>query len=87
MHVGYVLHPAALVEIRLQLQQRFNELQLSLFYILLLSTVELQLLSRLLVLLASQAALRDDVAAFSSGEHYHLGTSYLLRSKNMPRKK
>lgn len=87
MHVRYVLHPAALVEIRLQLQQRLNELQLSLFERLVLSAIELQLLSRLFVLLARQAALRNDVAAFSSGEHYHLGTSYLLSSKNMPRKK
>ena len=52
MHVRYVLHPAALVEIRLQLQQRLNELQLSLFERLVLSAVKLQLLSRLLVLLA-----------------------------------
>lgn len=87
MHVRYVLHPAALVEIRLQLQQGLNELQLSLFEGLVLPAIELQLLSRLFVLLARQAALRNDVAAFSSGEHYHLGASYLLRSKNMPRKK
>lgn len=52
MHVRYVLHPAALVEIRLQLQQRLNELQLSLPERLVLSAIELQLLSRLLVLLA-----------------------------------
>lgn len=87
MHVRYVLHPAALVEIRLQLQQRLDELQLSLFERLVLSAIELQLLSRLLVLLACQTALRNDVATFSSGEHYHLGASYLLRSKNIPRKK
>lgn len=87
MHVSYILHPAALVEIRLQLQQRLNELQLSFLERLVFSAVKLQLLSRLLVLLARQAALRNDVAAFSSGEHYHLGASYLLRSKNMPRKK
>lgn len=52
MHVRYVLHPAALVKIRLQLQQRLNELQLSLFERLVLSAIELQLLSRLFVLLA-----------------------------------
>lgn len=52
MHVRYVLHPATLVEIRLQLQQRLNELQLSLFEMLVLSAIELQLLSRLFVLLA-----------------------------------
>ena len=87
MYVRYVLHPAALVEIRLQLQQRLNELQLSFLEGLVLSAIELQLLSRLLVLLACQTALRNDVTAFSSGEHYHLGASYLLRSKNIPRKK
>lgn len=87
MHVRYVLHPAALVEIRLQLQQRLDELQLSLFERLVFPAVNLQLLSRLLVLLACQTALCNDVAAFTSGEHYHLGASYLLRSKNMPRKK
>ena len=87
MHVSYILHPAALVKIRLQLQQRLNELQLSSLEGLVFPAIELQLLSRLFVLLARQAALRDDVAAFSSGEHYHLGTSYLLRSKNIPRKK
>lgn len=87
MHVRYVLHPAALVEIRLQLQQRLDELQLSLFERLVFPAIELQLLSRLLVLLACQTALRNDVATFSSGQHYHLGASYLLRSKNMPRKK
>lgn len=87
MYVRYVLHPAALVEIRLQLQQRLDELQLSLFERLVLSAIELQLLSRLLVLLACQTALRNDVATFSSGQHYHLDASYLLRSKNIPRKK
>lgn len=87
MHISYVLHPAALVEIRLQFQQRLNKLQLSLLEGFVLPAVKLQLLSRLLVLLACEAALSDDVAAFSSGEHYHLGASYLLRSKNMPRKK
>ena len=87
MHVRYVLHPAALVEIRLQLQQRLDELQLSLFERLVFPAVNLQLLSRLLVLLACQTALRNDVATFSSGQHYHLGASYLLRSKNIPRKK
>lgn len=87
MHVRYVLHPAALVEIRLQLQQRLDELQLSLFERLVFPAVNLQLLSRLLVLLACQTALRNDVATFSSGQHYHLGASYLLRLKNIPRKK
>ena len=52
MYVRYVLHPAALVEIRLQLQQRLDELQLSLPEGLVFSAIELQLLSRLLVLLA-----------------------------------
>lgn len=52
MHVSYVLHPAALVEIRLQLQQGLDELQLSLFERLVLPAVDLQLLSRLFVLLA-----------------------------------
>ena len=52
MYVRYVLHPAALVEIRLQLQQRLNELQLSFLERLVFSAVKLQLLSRLLVLLA-----------------------------------
>lgn len=87
MHVRYVLYPAALVEIRLQLQQRLNELQLSPLEGLVFPAIELELLSRLLVLLACQTALRNDVATFSSGEHYHLGASYLLRLKNMPRKK
>ena len=50
MYVSYVLHPAALVKIRLQLQQGFDELQLSLPEGLMLSEIELQLLSRLLVL-------------------------------------
>ena len=53
VHVRYVLHPAALVEIRLQLQQRLNELQLAFLERLVFSAVKLQLLSRLLVLLAS----------------------------------
>ena len=52
MYVRYVLHPAALVEIRLQLQQRLNELQLSPLEGLVFPAIELQLLSRLLVLLA-----------------------------------
>jgi hypothetical protein len=52
MHVSYILHPAALVKIRLQLQQRLNELQLSFLERLVFSAVKLQLLSRLLVLLA-----------------------------------
>lgn len=66
VHVCDLIHPAALVEIGLQLQQRLEPLQLPLLKRLVLSAVYLQLLACLFILLSCKAALCNDVSALAS---------------------